>query len=327
MSNLPRFSTEVSTFIYEFLDQVFIEAQTRNEMACMSLTNESDIRKRKALLLEKDFRDLLDDGIFGKDVLRVENMKDVGRVEEKEFETDNVWIRHLRSFERAHDVAFDSGIDNMIDEWTRLNNTSELQNAKMTITPPTRVSSMLFDCLTRVVKEYVFDNPWIFMQSLLSHLQRSDIQYDLKAITIDVLVDLHVSLKSDLTTKQKSNIMKVLTSMFVHGTVRDKFDTPIAMLVPREEIVVDNGDQTIPEADQYQDNDQESLYVSEDDDDAMDVMSPEELQSYHESLEYLLSPLTNPPDLILVDQPLATLTDPVTKAMYRSIHTATRNIE
>jgi hypothetical protein len=75
-------------------------------------------QKRKAFL-EKDFRDLLDDGVFGKDVLKVTNMKDVGNVTDGEFASDNVWIRHLRSFERIHDVAFESGIDKMIDEWTR----------------------------------------------------------------------------------------------------------------------------------------------------------------------------------------------------------------
>jgi hypothetical protein len=323
MVNLPRFSTEVSSFIYEFLDQMFIEAQTRNEVACLSLTDDADIRKRKSLLLEKDFRDLLDDGIFGKDVLRVENMKDVGHIDEKEIETDNIWIRHLRSFERNHDVAFDLGIDNMIDEWTRMGDTPELQNVRLTITPPTRVSSMLFECVTRVVKEYVFDNPWIFMQNLLSRLQRSDVQYDLKAITIDVLVDLHITIDGKTIPKQKANVMKLLTSMFVHGSVRDTTDRPVTMLVPQSE----SGDleSVVDEFGQPSDVTQETNYSSEDED-AIDLMSPEELLEYHSSLEYLLSPITNPPDLVLVDQPLATLTDPVTKALYRSIHASTRNI-
>lgn len=315
MVNLPRFSTEVSSFIYEFLDQMFIEAQTRNELACLSLTNDTDVRKRKAELLEKDFRDLLDDGIFGKDVLRVENMKDVGRVEEKGDEIDNIWIRHLRSFERTHDVAFDTGIDNMIDEWTRLGDTPELKSVRLTITPPTRVATMLFECVTMVVKEYVFDNPWIFMQHLLSHLQRSDIQYDMKAITIDALIDLHVSIDGKSVPKQKTSILKLLASMFVHGTIRDTVDRPVTILVPHK---VDEFGQPSPEAD----------YTSEQedaDDDAMDLMSPEELLEYHTSLEYLLSPIVNSPDLVLVDQPLATLTDPVTKALYRSIHASTRN--
>jgi succinylarginine dihydrolase len=123
MSILPRFSTETSTLLYSFLEQIFAEAQTRNELACMALKDKDHIKKRKALLLEKDFRDLLDDGVFGKDVLKVTNMKDVGNVTDGEFASDNVWIRHLRSFERIHDVAFESGIDKMIDEWTRLNNT------------------------------------------------------------------------------------------------------------------------------------------------------------------------------------------------------------
>jgi hypothetical protein len=46
-------------------------------------------QKRKALLLEKDFRDLFDDGVFGKDVLKVTNMKD-GNVTDGEFASDNV---------------------------------------------------------------------------------------------------------------------------------------------------------------------------------------------------------------------------------------------
>jgi hypothetical protein len=52
-------------------------------------------------------------------------MKDVGHIDEKEIETDNIWIRHLRSFEKSR--AFDLGIDNMIDEWTRMGDTRNLK--------------------------------------------------------------------------------------------------------------------------------------------------------------------------------------------------------
>jgi hypothetical protein len=112
---VTQFSTEVSSFIYEFLDQMFIEAQT----ACLSLTDDADIRKRKSYFLKR-FRDLLDDGILEK---MYSVSKYEGRRAYRREETDNIWIRHLRSFERNHDVAFDLGIDNMIDEWTRMKRT------------------------------------------------------------------------------------------------------------------------------------------------------------------------------------------------------------
>jgi hypothetical protein len=81
-------------------------------------------------------------------------------------------------------MSFDLGIDNMIDEWTRMGDTPELQNVRLTIHPDARVSEYAVR-MSHALSEYVFDNPWIFM--LLSRLQRSDVQYDLKAITIDVL--------------------------------------------------------------------------------------------------------------------------------------------
>jgi hypothetical protein len=77
-------------------------------------------------------------------------MKDVGHIDEKGTR-NNIWIRHLRSFERNHD-AFDLGIDNMIDEWTRMGDTP---NLKRPAPPPTRVSGMLFEVCTRCQSMYL----------------------------------------------------------------------------------------------------------------------------------------------------------------------------
>jgi hypothetical protein len=62
-----------------------------------------------------------------------------------------------------------------------------------------------------VVEKYVFD-PWIFMNHLLSQLQQSDVQYDLKAVVTDVLVDLHVIIMATSMLIKKTSIVKVLQS-------------------------------------------------------------------------------------------------------------------
>jgi hypothetical protein len=69
----------------------------------------------------------------------------------------------------------------------------------------------MFDCLSKVVEKYVFD-PWIFMNHLLSQLQQSDVQYDLKAVVTDVLVDLHVIIMATSMPIKKTSIVKVLQS-------------------------------------------------------------------------------------------------------------------
>jgi hypothetical protein len=146
------------------------------KVACLSLTT-ADIRKRKSLLLEKILETCWMTVFFWKRCTPCREYE--GRhIDEKEIKRDNIWIRHLRSFGRNHDVAFDLGIDNMIDEWTRMGDTPELKTSGLP-SLPARVSGMLFK--THALSKYVFDNPWIFMQNL-SRLQRSDVQYDLKAI-------------------------------------------------------------------------------------------------------------------------------------------------
>jgi hypothetical protein len=67
------------------------------------------------------------------------------------------------------------------------------------------------------------------MNHLLSQLQQSDVQYDLKAVVTDVLVDLHVIINGDINADQKTSIVKVLQAIFVHGTVSDGVDTPIIL--------------------------------------------------------------------------------------------------
>jgi hypothetical protein len=42
------------------------------------------------------------------------------------------------------------------------------------------------------------------MNHLLSQLQQSDVQYDLKAVVTDVLVDLHVIINGDINADQKN---------------------------------------------------------------------------------------------------------------------------
>jgi hypothetical protein len=46
------------------------------------------------------------------------------------------------------------------------------------------------------------------MNHLLSQLQQSDVQYDLKAVVTDVLVDLHVIINGDIHADQKTSIVR-----------------------------------------------------------------------------------------------------------------------
>jgi hypothetical protein len=81
-----------------------------------------------------------------------------------------------------------------------------------------------------VVEKYVFDNPWIFMNHLLSQLQQSDVQYDLKAVVTDVLVDLHVIINGDINADQKNIDRKRCCKRYSFTVPFDGVDTPIILL-------------------------------------------------------------------------------------------------
>jgi hypothetical protein len=72
MVHLPRFSTEVSSFIYEFLDQMFIEAQTRVKLHACPLPTTRIYANVNPYFLKKILETCWMTVFFGKDVLRVE---------------------------------------------------------------------------------------------------------------------------------------------------------------------------------------------------------------------------------------------------------------
>jgi hypothetical protein len=117
------------------------------------------------------------------------------------------------------------------------------------------------------------------MNHLLSQLQQSDVQYDLKAVVTDVLVDLHVIINGDINADQKNIDRKRCCKRYSFTVPFDGVDTPI--ILPAKEVrefAVDDHDPDVLE-DESPDTDGMTAYESSSDDDAdAHTMTPEDMQ-------------------------------------------------
>jgi hypothetical protein len=185
----------------EFLAVLISEASRRNDEACRQLPR-GEVADRKSLLLERDFRDLLEHGVLLGGCMAVVDLSDLdmnhGLDKHRELTvlTHNVWDRHFMLFQRAHAVDFGAEMDDVIQEWIDISNNWEgdLKDASITIHPMSTESTGFFRCLQELVTLYVFDNPWIVMKDALGALENMEIERvmnnHVRTILIKVCVDI-----------------------------------------------------------------------------------------------------------------------------------------
>jgi hypothetical protein len=298
---MAKFAEDVAALIYTFLDTMFDEAKTRNIVACLGLAEPAH-GERRSMLLETDFRGLLDDGISGRGVLRVKTMRDIGDPfletdPDAVNDVDAVWMRHVMAHERTEGSAFHKELTNIINEWVwRSDNwrSEPLRSARLEIKRPMSASTALFACMHHVVENHVYASPWIFMTDLMTKVHAFNTMRQFEAAVATALVSTNVRV---LTPDVADEVLLDLKQPLVFGMYMQSMEPRPPPLVRTGAL----GDESSPEPGGL-----------------LDVLTVEEELQEHLDMAYLFPGDLIDPSIELTDRSLDSVTPPHMRALFRT---------
>jgi hypothetical protein len=207
----------VNDLLSSFMSLVFDEADRRNLVAARTRTTRADHELRRSMLLEKDFRDLMESAILNNGALSDGSIRALsqypGITPLPDRATWGIWGEHFESYQRTHSINFSAGMASVMTHWIRLATSwgarDPLGGANIEVRPSHNCELMLFRCLQHVVHTIIFRNPWLYLPSCQSPDERDSLLLELNKATQTALVMEHVRVEQARTEEVVAELRRV----------------------------------------------------------------------------------------------------------------------
>jgi hypothetical protein len=221
-----EFLDQVNDLLSSFMTLVFEEADRRNLEAAQEgarTGGPSEYAARRALLLEHDFRGLMESAILNNGALYDAYVRTLQSYPDDapapDTSTWGAWGRHVDAYQRSHSVNFARGVLSVVYQWIRASTSrpDHVGGAYIVVRQPLHCSLMLFKCLQHVVYTVIFKNPWLYVPSCQTPYERDQLLRDLENATKTALVLAHVQIPDPGHT---DTVVEELKGVFEDGDLQ-----------------------------------------------------------------------------------------------------------